>query len=36
MPATCFAAPTILFAEPVLLDADVGTAKARRYRAGRV
>jgi hypothetical protein len=26
MPATCFAAPTILFAEPVLPAADAGEA----------
>ena len=33
MPATCFAAPTILFAEPVLPDADA-SGRAGRLRQG--
>jgi hypothetical protein len=35
MPATCFAAPPILFAEPVLPDDDV-SGRANRLRHGYV
>jgi len=35
MPATCFAAPPILFAEPVLLDAGAGRASALRSTSAR-